>query len=151
MSNKNYVFFEKESSRYFKLNMLGGGYQRLSMYVRRSDGRPRLRLNDARDSESILSYENFVEQLIFYIKDYWKSEFEITKITKVSEGKDFELVFEIKKNSKDIDYLAGALGRENMFLSSDLMYFFNYFSTFLCDRSSWYGSLKHRKVLYERV
>lgn len=151
MSNKSYIFFEKEDSRYFKLNMLGGGYQRFSLYVRRSDGRPRLRLNDARNSESILSCENFVEQLIFYMKDYWDSSFEITKITKVSEGKDFELVFDIKNNNVDVEYLSEISGREQLFLSNSLMCFFDYFSDFLCNRSSWYGSLKHKIVLYSIV
>ena len=110
MSSSDYIFFEKEDARYFKLNMLDGGYQRYSLYVRRSDGRPRLRLNDAKNSGSILSYENFVKQLAFYIKDYWDSNFEIAKITKVSEGKDFELVFDIRKNSINIEYF-------NFFLS----------------------------------
>lgn len=148
MSKNNYVFFEKEDSRYFKLNMLGGGYQRFSLFARRSDGRPRLRLNDARNSESILSCENFVEQLIFFIRDYWDSSFKITKITKVAEGKDFELIFDIVNNNENIDYLSDISGREQMFLSESLMNFFDYFSRFLCDRSSWYGSLKHSKVLY---
>tara|TARA_B100000035_G_C20974504_1_gene542545 strand:- start:338 stop:793 length:456 start_codon:yes stop_codon:yes gene_type:complete len=151
MSNKNYVFFEKDNSRYFKLNMLGGGYQRFSMYVRRSDGRPRLRLNDAKNSETILCYEDFVKHLLFYIKDYWKSDFEIKSITRVITGKDFELVFDIEENGKKIDYLTNVENRDVMFISPTLLTFFDYFSEFLCNRSSWYGTLKRNKVLYECV
>ena len=151
MSSNNYIFFEKEEVRYFKLNMLDGGYQSYSLYTKRSDGRPRLRLDDIKNAKSILSYENFVEQLIFYIKDYWSSSFEIVRITKVSEEKGFELVFDVRNNKIDIEHLTEIPGRDQVFLSNSLMLFFNYFSEFLCDRSSWHGSLKHEKVLYSVV